>query len=123
MHVGRRQFVSQESLVVLEMRGLIFNSVLTGSLAQAISAYPALHFGLYFSQFEWFNPTYLSDKAGGFKTQNYVAVSTVPFTLVFGPLFLPISVLTFIQTCCSIGGEYASDAPDSERVQTLCDMV
>lgn len=52
-------------------------SVLSGSLAQAVSAYPALHFGLYFSQFEWFNPTYLSDKANGFKTQNYVAVSTV----------------------------------------------
>jgi alpha-L-fucosidase len=46
---------------------------LVGSLAQAISAYPALRFGLYFSQFEWFNPVYLSDKAGGFKTQNYVA--------------------------------------------------
>lgn len=47
-----------------------------GSLAESIAGYPDLHFGLYFSQFEWFNPTYLSDKTGGFKTQNYVAVST-----------------------------------------------
>jgi len=31
-------------------------------------------FGLYFSQFEWFNPLYLQDKSGGFKTQSYVEV-------------------------------------------------
>ena len=51
------------------------SSLHVGSLAKAIANYPQINFGLYFSQFEWFNPTYLADKAGGFKTQNYVAVS------------------------------------------------
>ncbi len=50
---------------------------LTGALANATrSKAPDIHFGLYFSQFEWFNPIYLQDKEGGFKTQDYVKVRT-----------------------------------------------
>ena len=47
---------------------------LVGDLASAIRNNTDIHFGLYFSQFEWFNPLYLQDKANGFKTQTYVKV-------------------------------------------------
>ena len=47
---------------------------LLGDLASAIRNNTDIHFGLYFSQFEWFNPIYLQDKANGFKTQTYVEV-------------------------------------------------
>lgn len=34
--------------------------------------------GLYHSMFEFFNPLYLADRASGFKTQNFVALKTLP---------------------------------------------
>lgn len=46
----------------------------TDALANSIRSKTSITFGLYFSQFEWFNPLYLQDKSGGFKTQNYVEV-------------------------------------------------
>lgn len=51
---------------------------LVDALAQAVAGYPSLHFGLYFSQFEWFNPVYRADKANSFKTQDYVAEVSIP---------------------------------------------
>jgi len=38
----------------------------------------SLHYGLYNSLYEWFNPIYLSDKKAGFKTQDYVAKKAMP---------------------------------------------
>ena len=46
----------------------------TGALAKAIKSRPDLHFGVYFSQFEWYHPLYLQDKNNSFKTQYYVQV-------------------------------------------------
>ena len=46
-----------------------------GELADAIRANTDIHFGLYHSLFEWFNPLYLEDKKNGWKTNTYVEVS------------------------------------------------
>ena len=51
---------------------------LVGDLAAAIRNNTDIHFGLYFSQFEWFNPLYLQDKANQFKTQTYVKDVSLP---------------------------------------------
>ena len=51
-----------------------------GALAEAVRSHPDLHFGLYFSLFEWFNPLYLQDKANNFTTQTYVKVPYRSFT-------------------------------------------
>ncbi|XP_077869306.1 alpha-L-fucosidase-like [Saccoglossus kowalevskii] len=45
---------------------------LLGDLANSIRKKTDLHFGLYYSLFEWFHPLYLEDKKNGFKTQKYV---------------------------------------------------
>ena len=34
------------------------------------SRHPEVHFGLYYSLFEWFNPMYLKDKANKFSTRH-----------------------------------------------------
>ncbi|XP_063961367.1 alpha-L-fucosidase-like [Lytechinus pictus] len=44
---------------------------LVGELAAAVRNKTKIHFGLYFSLFEWFHPLYLQDKANGFKTRLY----------------------------------------------------
>ena len=46
-----------------------------GMLAKAIKDRPDLHFGVYFSHFEWYHPLYLQDKNNSYKTQNYVKAS------------------------------------------------
>ena len=47
-----------------------------GDLATAIRNYTSdIHFGLYYSLFEWFHPLFLKDKANNFTTQEYVSVS------------------------------------------------
>jgi alpha-L-fucosidase len=51
---------------------------LVGELADAVQASGKMHFGLYHSLFEWFNPVYLADKASGFKTRNFVDGKTMP---------------------------------------------
>ena len=52
----------------------------TGELAEAIRNNTDIHFGLYYSLFEFFHPLYLEDHANGFKTQSYVTVG--PSTIV-----------------------------------------
>ncbi|XP_042225622.1 alpha-L-fucosidase-like isoform X1 [Homarus americanus] len=52
---------------------------LLGDLAKAIkSTTPDIHFGLYHSLFEWFNPRYLDDKTNKFFTNDFVATKTMP---------------------------------------------
>ncbi|XP_022080494.1 alpha-L-fucosidase-like [Acanthaster planci] len=52
---------------------------LVGELATAFRTYAKdVHFGLYHSLFEWFNPLYLQDKKGGFKAQEYVRDVALP---------------------------------------------
>lgn len=51
---------------------------LVGDLAKAIRSKTDIHFGLYHSLFEWFNPLYLQDKANSFKTQDFVSRKTMP---------------------------------------------
>ena len=53
----------------------IYISILVGDLATAIRKYSDIHFGLYYSLFEWLHPLYLQDKANRFTTQVYVSVS------------------------------------------------
>ena len=40
-----------------------------GELRDAFRKHPDLHFGLYYSLFEWFNPMYLRDKANNYTTR------------------------------------------------------
>jgi alpha-L-fucosidase len=53
------------------------NRDIVGELAAAIKNTTNLHFGLYHSLFEWFNPIYLADKANNFTTQNFVNDKTL----------------------------------------------
>ena len=46
-----------------------------GDLATAIRNNTDIHFGLYYSLFEWFHPLFLKDKANKFTTQEYIAVN------------------------------------------------
>jgi alpha-L-fucosidase len=50
---------------------------LIGELANATRA-AGLHFGVYHSMFEWFNPLYLADKAANFTTNSFVVGKTLP---------------------------------------------
>ncbi|KAK7484425.1 hypothetical protein BaRGS_00024310 [Batillaria attramentaria] len=54
------------------------NRDLVGELADAIRTRTDLHFGVYHSLFEWFNPVYLQDKAANFTTQYFVSSKTMP---------------------------------------------
>ncbi|XP_065909748.1 alpha-L-fucosidase-like [Dysidea avara] len=51
---------------------------LVGDLAAAIRNNTDIHFGLYYSLFEWFHPLYLKDKANKFTTQEYVSDVMLP---------------------------------------------
>uniref|UniRef100_H2YWN4 alpha-L-fucosidase n=2 Tax=Ciona savignyi TaxID=51511 RepID=H2YWN4_CIOSA len=51
---------------------------LVQELADSIRNRTSVHFGLYHSLYEWFNPMYLSDKENGFKTQDFVKTKTMP---------------------------------------------
>ena len=46
-----------------------------GELATAIRNRTDIHFGLYHSLFEWYNPLFLKDKANNYTTQDFVWVS------------------------------------------------
>ncbi|XP_076447348.1 alpha-L-fucosidase-like [Babylonia areolata] len=54
------------------------NRDIVGELADAIKSKTNLHFGLYHSLFEWFNPLYVQDKANNFTTQDFVNTKTLP---------------------------------------------
>ena len=47
---------------------------IVGELKAAFKRHPDIHFGLYYSLYEWFNPLYLKDKANQFKTR-YILIS------------------------------------------------
>ncbi|BFZ03722.1 hypothetical protein BsWGS_06761 [Bradybaena similaris] len=51
---------------------------LVGELANAIRNNTDIHFGVYHSMFEWFNPLYLQDQANNFTTQDFVNTKTMP---------------------------------------------
>lgn len=53
------------------------NRDIIGELKDAFSK-TDIHFGLYHSLFEWFNPMYLSDKANKYKTRVYVENKMTP---------------------------------------------
>ncbi|KAL8601465.1 hypothetical protein ACOMHN_000407 [Nucella lapillus] len=54
------------------------NRDLVGDLANAIRKKTDMHFGLYHSLFEFFNPLYLQDVANNYTTQKFVAEKTLP---------------------------------------------
>jgi alpha-L-fucosidase len=51
---------------------------LVGDLATSIRKRTDLHFGLYHSLFEWFNPVFNDDSSHGYKTNNFVKYKTMP---------------------------------------------
>lgn len=51
---------------------------LVGELAEAVRNTTDLHFGLYHSLFEWFNPLFLSDKSNSFKTRTFPNTKSLP---------------------------------------------
>ncbi|XP_066949010.1 alpha-L-fucosidase-like [Macrobrachium rosenbergii] len=52
---------------------------LVGDLVSALrTKAPHIHFGLYHSLYEWFNPLYLEDKANLFQTNDFVVSKTLP---------------------------------------------
>lgn len=86
--------------VVLEMCSIVLWSIMKtffskGDLAKAIrTKTPNIHFGLYHSLLEWFNPLYLQDKSKKFQTNNFVIEKTIPelYELVCNTLLLAIYV-------------------------------
>lgn len=50
---------------------------LVGELGEAVRN-RSLHYGLYNSLYEWFNPLYVTDKENGFKTQEFVKRKLLP---------------------------------------------
>ena len=58
---------------------------MTGELASAIRSKTNLHFGLYYSLFEWFNPLFIQDQANNFSTQDFVHVSDIVFCGAYFP--------------------------------------
>nr|XP_002734463.2 PREDICTED: alpha-L-fucosidase-like [Saccoglossus kowalevskii] len=51
---------------------------LVGELAASIAKKTDLHFGLYYSLLEWYNPLYLSDKASNFEKNDYIKNVVTP---------------------------------------------
>ena len=54
------------------------NRDLVGDLANSIRKRTDVHFGVYHSMFEWFNPLYLQDRANQFQTKHFVDFKTMP---------------------------------------------
>lgn len=52
--------------------------LVTGELAKEVKKENEMHFGLYHSLYEWFNPLYLDDKASNFTQQNFVNNKIIP---------------------------------------------
>ena len=55
------------------MASLVF---IAGELGKAVKE-AGLHYGLYHSLYEWFNPKYILDKGNGFTTQTFIKVAGV----------------------------------------------
>ncbi|XP_050411916.2 alpha-L-fucosidase [Patella vulgata] len=51
---------------------------IVGELAASIKTNTSIHFGIYHSLFEWFNPLFIQDKKSNFTTQNFVKQKTMP---------------------------------------------
>ncbi|XP_069829872.1 plasma alpha-L-fucosidase-like isoform X5 [Dendropsophus ebraccatus] len=51
---------------------------LVGELADAVRKNTDLHFGLYHSLYEWFNPLFLTDKKNNFQTYNFPKTKSLP---------------------------------------------
>ncbi|VDH93422.1 alpha-L-fucosidase-like [Mytilus edulis] len=51
---------------------------LIGEVGAAIRSKTKLHFGIYHSLFEWFNPLFERDRSNAFKTQDFIAAKTMP---------------------------------------------
>ncbi|CAB4054173.1 FUCA [Lepeophtheirus salmonis] len=49
-----------------------------GELKEAFNRVGGVHFGLYYSLFEWFNPLFLADKASNFSSRDYVLTKMIP---------------------------------------------
>ncbi|RZF45675.1 hypothetical protein LSTR_LSTR010398 [Laodelphax striatellus] len=49
-----------------------------GELSEALRSHTKLHFGLYHSLYEWYNPMYMADKASNFTTQIFVDQKIIP---------------------------------------------
>ena len=58
----------------LSLYQLANNFALIGALADSIRNRTDIHFGVYHSLFEFYNPLYLQDVANNYTTQNYVRV-------------------------------------------------
>jgi len=54
------------------------NRDVLGELRDAFKRHQDLHFGIYYSLFEWYNPMYLRDKANNFQTREYVKNKMLP---------------------------------------------
>ncbi|XP_063445500.1 alpha-L-fucosidase-like isoform X1 [Mytilus trossulus] len=54
------------------------NRDIVGELAKAVRSKTDIHFGMYHSLLEWFNPLYIQDRENGFKTQDFVRTKTMP---------------------------------------------
>jgi len=53
-----------------------------GDLARAVRNRSDIHFGLYYSLYEWFHPLYRQDKASKFKKTQFVRVCCVYFNII-----------------------------------------
>ncbi|XP_069125094.1 alpha-L-fucosidase-like [Argopecten irradians] len=51
---------------------------IVGELAAAVRKRGDVHFGVYHSLYEWFNPLYLEDKANHYKSQNFIKEKLMP---------------------------------------------
>ena len=83
------------------MTGLLLLVVFyTGDLAAAIRNYSDIHFGVYYSLYEWFNPLWLEDVANKFETQYYVEVSVQVYYMssIQTTVWINIEVLSSVIT-------------------------
>ena len=89
---------------------------LKGDLATAIRKNSDIHFGLYYSLFEWFHPLYLADRANNYTTQEYVSVS-VPIVCISTTSFTVQSYTSII------GGDASTNVWGGRCLQARANMV
>ena len=53
--------------------------IFLGELSEAFEKKDGMHFGLYYSLYEWFHPLYLKDKRNDFNTQDFIKVRVIPY--------------------------------------------